>query len=476
MNKDYEVIIVGSGPAGYVAAIRCSQLGLKTLCVEKHGEDGKPSLGGTCLNVGCIPSKSLLESSLEFYKAKNTTKEHGIHLEGITLDIKAMQNRKNNVVKGLTSGVQGLFKLNGVDSLQAKAVVEGEGKICLKLPDGSEEEFNSKYIIIATGSKPKILENIKFDRETIVSSTQSLSFDRVPPSLAIIGAGYIGLELGSIWSRLGSKVTILEALEDFLPDVDKQVSDEAFKILTKQGLDIQLGSKVISAKKEEAGAQIKYENESQELSLASDKLIVATGRDPVTEEVIGPESGIELDEKGFIKVNAKCETNIHNVFAIGDTVRGPLLAHKASEEGIMVAENIAGETIQVNYELIPSVIYTHPEIAWVGLTEGQALDKGLASNIGVFPFRANGRAMASGDNEGFVKFMSNQQDNSILGAHVIGPNASEIIQQVVIAMRTKTTVKELTSTVFSHPSYSESLHEAALLSEGKAIHISNRKR
>ena len=476
MEKHYDVITIGSGPGGYIASIRCAQLGFSTLCIEKCGLNADPVLGGTCLNVGCIPSKALLDSSYQFLKAKNELELHGIHVDKPSLDLIAMQKRKEKVVSKLTSGVKGLFKLNRIDSLQGEALVEGEGVVSVRKPDDSQITFTTNNIIIATGSIPQLIPDITLDRKLIVTSTEALKFKSVPKRLAVVGAGFIGLELGSVWSRLGSEVVILEELKDFLPSVDNQLSSEALNLLSNQGLDIRLSTKVTGAEISNNEVIINLQNEINEKQLIVDKVIIAIGRKPFTEKVLGPNSGVALDEKGFIKVNSSCETNISNIYAIGDSVRGPMLAHKASEEGIMVAEIIAGESLKIDYEKIPVVIYTHPEIAWAGLTEYQAKEKGIVVRAGVFPFSGSGRALASGKEDGFVKLLTNKIDDSIVGIHVIGPAASDIVQQGVIAMKVNSTAADLASTMFSHPTFSESLHEAALAVNGRAIHISNRQK
>ena len=474
--EHYDVIVIGSGPGGYVSAIRCSQLGLKTLCIEKCGDSDKPILGGTCLNVGCIPSKALLDSSYKFFQAEKELKFHGILMDKLSVDVIEMQKRKEKIVLALTKGVQGLFKLNHVDSIQGEALVEGVGKVSVMKPDNSKVDLTADYIIIATGSRPIELPSISFDQKSVLTSTEALNLQKVPERLAVIGAGAIGLEIGSIWSRLGSEVEILETLKDFLPSADKQISSEALKILTKQGITIKLAVNVQSAEITNDEVTVKYVDESGEQELIVDKLIVAVGRTPAIQNVLGQNSGVEIDDKGFIKVNSSCETSKVNIYAIGDTVYGPMLAHKATEEGMMVAENIAGESIEIDYERIPAVIYTHPEIAWVGLTEEQANDNGLEIKTGFFPFSANGRALTSSEGIGFVKVIADAKDDSIQGIHVIGPAAADIVQQGVIAMNLESTAEDLSLTMFSHPTFSEAFHEAALFIRGKAIQISNRKR
>ena len=475
-DSHYDVIILGSGPGGYVSAIRCSQLGLKTLCVERCGENNKPIFGGTCLNVGCIPSKALLDSSYNFHLANSGLESHGINLKSITMDVGRMLERKEKIVSGLTKGVESLFRLNKVESVLGEALVLEKGKVVVQEPSGNKVTLTSENIIIATGSSPILLPSIECDGDKIVTSTGALDFDEVPEKLAIIGAGAIGLDLGSVWSRLGSEVVILEALENFLPNADQQISSEAIKILSNQGLDIKLGAKVNKAKMESEEVLINYSDDSGANEIKVDKLVMAVGRKPQTQNIFASELEIKVNDQGFIEVNEFCETSLKGIYAIGDVVRGPMLAHKASEEGIMVAENLAGESTEIDYGRIPFVIYTHPEIAWAGLTEEKALKNNLDISVGSFPFKASGRALASNETEGFVKVISNAQDDSIVGVHVIGPSAADIVQQGVIAMQLESSAEDLGLIMFSHPSYSEAFHEAALATRGNAIHIGNRKK
>jgi len=476
MSDNYDVIIIGSGPGGYVSAIRSAQLGLKVLCIEKCGSELNPIFGGTCLNVGCIPSKALLDSSYHFKNASLDFINHGIALDNLEINVELMMARKDKIISGLTSGVAGLFKLNKVNSIKGEAVVQDSKKVLIHSEDGSIKEVIGDKIIIATGSTPIDLAGLSVDQELIANSTGALSFKEVPENLGIIGAGAIGLELGSVWSRLGSKVTIIEALEEFLPMADLQVASEAKKILEGQGLEILLGSTVESAIIENNRINLSYSDNNDKKSMTLDRLIVAVGRKPLTDEVLGPDCGIQTDERGFIKVNEFCETNLEGVFAIGDVVRGPMVAHKASEEGIMVAEIIAGEGGEINYQRIPAVVYTHPEIAWVGLTSQEAESKGINISSGVFPFQASGRALAADETQGFVKVITDLENDSILGVHVIGPSAADIVQQGLISMEFDSTAEDLGLVMFSHPTFSEALHEAALASRGNAIHIGNRRK
>ncbi len=476
MEQHYDIIIIGSGPGGYVSAIRCSQLGLKTLCVERCGEDNKPVLGGTCLNVGCIPSKALLDSFHNFQLANSGLESHGIDLKNLSIDVGRMLERKEKIVSGLTKGVESLFKLNKVRSIFGKASIPEKGKVVVEEPSGNKVTLTAENIVIATGSSPILLPFIECEGNKIVTSTGALNFKEVPKRLGIIGAGAIGLELGSVWSRLGSEVVILEALEDFLPSADKAISSEAMKILSSQGLDIKLGAKVHKAETAFNDVIVNYTDDTGEGEVKVNKLVVAVGRKPQTENILADELDIKVNDQGFIEVDEFCETSLKGIYAIGDVVRGPMLAHKASEEGIMVAENIAGESTEIDYERIPFVIYTHPEIAWAGLTEEQALEKNIDISVGSFPFKASGRALASNETEGFVKIITNAKDDSVVGVHVIGPSAADIVQQGVIAMQLESSAEDLGLIMFSHPSYSEAFHEAALATRGNAIHIGNRKR
>ena len=471
----YDVVVIGSGPAGYVAAIRASQLGLKTLCVEELVDDsGKPSLGGTCLNVGCIPSKALLDSSHRYYEANKKLSEHGININSLKLDIAAMMKRKDDIVEKLTGGISGLFSANKVESMIGRGSVISKNIVKVTKGDGSSEEVEAKNIIIATGSSPIEIPAAKFGKK-IVDSTGALSFDEVPKSLGIVGAGIIGLELGSVWSRLGSKVTVIEALDTFLPMTDPDISKETFKEFKNQGLDIKLNSKLTSSKELKDSVKVTYEQDENEVEDEFDKLIVAVGRKPNSSEILPKELNIKI-ENGFIEVNQHCQTSIKNIWAIGDVVRGPMLAHKGSEEGIMVAERIAEKYAEVNYDLVPSVIYSHPEIAWVGKNETELKDENIQYKIGKFPFAASGRALAVDQSKGFVKVLSDVKTDTILGVHVFGPAAAEIVQQALISMEFGASSEDIALTMFSHPTVSEAFHEAALASNNQAIHIGNKSR
>ena len=472
----YDVIVIGSGPAGYVAAIRASQLGLKTACIEKSFDaDGNSQLGGTCLNVGCIPSKALLDSSHRYSDAINHLSNHGIEVSKPKLDIAKMMERKNKIVTQLTTGVSGLFKANKVTQILGHAKIIDSNHVEVISKDGSET-LETKNIVIATGSSPINIPVAEINNKDIVDSTGALEFDSVPKKLGIIGAGVIGLELGSVWSRLGSEVTVLEAMDEFLPMADKRIAKDVFKEFNTQGLNINLGCKVTSAISNNKDITVTYENNGNTTELKVDKLIVAVGRSPNTENLLDKNCGLSIDENGFIPVNDFCETNVQNIWAVGDVVRGPMLAHKASEEGIMVVERIAGKHAEMEYDLVPSVIYTHPEVAWVGQTEEDLSAAGIEFKTGSFPFAANGRALASGESAGFIKVIADKKTDTILGVHAFGPSAADIVQQGVVAMEFGASAEDLGLTIFSHPTVSEALHEAALAVNGQAIHIGNRKK
>ena len=472
----FDIIVIGSGPAGYVAAIRASQLGLKTACIEKSStSNNKPQLGGTCLNIGCIPSKALLDSSHRYADALNHFSDHGIKVTKPKIDISQMMERKNKIVSQLTSGVAGLLKANKVSQITGSAKIIDSNNVEVSNEENTEL-LKTKNIIIATGSMPIDIPVAKVDNKNIVDSTGALEFKAVPKTLGIIGAGIIGLELGSVWSRLGSKVTILEAMDDFLPMADSKISDDVLNEFNKQGLNINLGCKVTAAKSNEKNVTVNFQNNGDQSELTFDKLIVAVGRKPYTNNLFDESCGLSVDQNGFISVNEFCETTIKNIWAVGDVVRGPMLAHKASEEGIMVAERIAGNQVEMEYDLVPSVIYTHPEVAWVGKNEKELNDAGVEFKTGSFPFAASGRALATGESTGFVKVIADKRTDTILGVHAFGPAAADIVQQGVVAMEFGASAEDLGLTIFSHPTVSEALHEAALAVNGQAIHIGNNKK
>jgi len=472
----FDVVVIGGGPAGYVAAIRSSQLGLKTACIEEYADsDSNPTFGGTCLNVGCIPSKALLDSSHRYHDAANHLKTHGIDIKNVELDVPAMMKRKDDIVKKLTGGISGLFAANKVTPIAGRGKVIAGLKVEVTNANGDIEIVESKNIIIATGSSPIEIPSAKFDDKNILDSTGALEIESVPETLGVIGAGVIGLELGSVWARLGSKVTVIEAMDDFLFMADKEIAKETLKDFKKQGLDIRLGCRLTSSKSLKNSVNITYETEAKSEEMKFDKLIVAVGRKPNTQDVFSDDSGVDLDDRGFINVDDHCQTNAANIWAIGDVVRGPMLAHKGSEEGIMVAERIAGKHAEMNYDLVPSVIYTHPEIAWVGKNEQELKDESIEYKVGKFPFAASGRALAVDQSVGFVKLLSDAKTDTILGVHVFGPSAAEIVQQALISMEFGASSEDLGLTIFSHPTVSEALHEAALAVNNEAIHIGNKR-
>ena len=477
MPEKYDVVIIGSGPAGYVAAIKAAQLGLKVACVEQWLDDSNNiQLGGTCLNVGCIPSKALLDSSHKFADVRDNLAVHGITVKKADIDIPAMLARKDQIVSQLTGGITGLFKHNGVTPISGVGKVLVGAKVEVTDNKGNVQVLDASNVIIAAGSVPVSIAPAPIDDEHIIDSTGALRLTEVPVRLGVIGAGVIGLELGSVWRRLGSEVVRLEALDEFLPMMDVQIAKEAGKIFKKQGLDIRLGARVIGTEVKKGKVEVTYTSAGGEHTELFDKLIVAVGRRPRSEELFSSDSGITLDERGFIYVNDNCETEAPHVYAVGDIVRGLMLAHKASEEGVMVVERIAGKQAQMNYDCVPSVIYTHPEIAAVGQTEQELKADGIECKIGVFPFAASGRALAANDSDGIVKMIADAETDRILGCHIIGPSAADLVQQVVIAMEFGSSAEDLALTVFGHPTLSEAVHEAALAVDGQAIHIANRKK
>ena len=477
MSDSYDVIVIGAGPAGYAAAIRCAQLGLSTACIDKSiGKDGQPVLGGTCLNWGCIPSKALLDASHKYVEAQEQFAEIGINVGDVAVDVPKMIARKDEVVKGLTGGISGLFKGNGVTALAGSGQLLANTQVEFTPHSGDVQILKAQHVILASGSVPVEIPPAPLTDGYVVDSTGALEFDAVPKRLGVIGAGVIGLELGSVWNRLGAEVVVLEALEEFLPMADERIARDAKKILTDQGLDIRLGTRVTGAQVQDGAVSIAYEDSDGAQSLVVDKLIVAVGRRPNTQGLLAPDSGVNLDERGFLYVNDLCATDAPNVYAVGDVVRGPMLAHKGTEEGVMVAERIAGYKPLVNYDTVPSVIYTHPEIAWVGKTEQELKAAGEAYHVGTFPFAASGRALAANDTHGMVKVIAQAETDRILGVHVLGPQASEIVAQAVIAMEFDASAEDLGLIMFAHPTLSEALHEAALGVAGHAIHMVNRKR
>jgi dihydrolipoamide dehydrogenase len=479
MSDAFDVVVIGSGPAGYPAAIRAGQHKLKVACVDEWKNfDGTYAFGGTCLNAGCIPSKALLESSELFQRAKDEFSVHGIQLGDIKLDLAAMQKRRASVVKTMTTGITALFKANGVVGIQGHGRLLPGNKVLVTAADGTERTLEARHVILASGSTPIRLKTVPHDGVAIVDSWNALEFDAVPGSLGVIGAGVIGLELGSVWRRLGSAVTVLEAVEQFLPMVDQTIAKEALRHFKKQGLDIKLGARVASAAVHGTGAKaavdVVYSDAQGEHTLQVDKLVVAVGRRPFTDGLLADGTGVEVDSRGFIQVDAHCRTGVPNVWAVGDVVRGPMLAHKGKEEGVMVADLIAGKFGEVNYKVIPSVIYTAPEIAWVGQTEEQVKASGRAYKVGTFPFAASGRARAMEAGQGMAKIVSAKDDDEVLGVHVIGPMAGELIGEAVLAMEYSASTEDIQRTIHAHPTLSEAIHEAALAVDKIAIDSINR--
>ncbi|SIT69283.1 dihydrolipoamide dehydrogenase [Ectothiorhodosinus mongolicus] len=475
MAKDkYDVVVIGGGPAGYVAAIRAAQLGLDAACIDRWRDgEGQARLGGTCLNVGCIPSKALLESSELYEHTGKHLNSHGVLVGKLELDLAAMMARKDKLVGQLTQGIQGLFKANKVDWLQGSGQLHPDKQVKFTTHDGKESMIAAENVILAAGSVPIELGFAPFDGDYIVDSTGALEFDKVPKRLGVIGAGVIGLELGSVWRRLGSEVVMLEAQDRFLTFCDDQVANESRKMFSKQGLDIRLSARVTEAKvdKRKRSVAVTYEDEQGKHTEHFDKLIVCVGRRPASDDLIAGNVELATEERGLIHVNDHCETTLAGVYAIGDVVRGPMLAHKGSEEGVMVAERIAGMNVSLNYDVIPNVIYTLPEIAWVGASEQDLKAKGIPYAMGVFPFVASGRAKAMDDTSGFVKILAHAETDRILGAHIISPRASELIAECVIAMEFGASSEDLGRTVFAHPTLSEAVHEAALATLGHPLHI-----
>ncbi len=478
-NKQFDVVVIGAGPGGYIAAIRAAQLGFSTACIESESyadPKGEVRLGGTCLNVGCIPSKALLRSSELYDEASHAFVMHGISATDVKMDVGTMVRRKDNIVTQLTGGIKGLFKKNKVTLLAGLGSFAGREnemwQVAVASRDGSTEVVDAKHVIVATGSSPRHLDGIPVDNKVICDNAGALSFDAVPKRLGVIGAGVIGLELGSVWKRLGSDVTIVEALPDFLAGADPAVAKEAWKVFTqKQGLKINLGVKINSVKQGKKGVTVEYEMGDGAFTLECDRLIVSVGRVPNTTGLGCDNVGLKLDDRGRIEVNDHCQTNLDNVWAVGDVIRGPMLAHKGMEEGVMVAELIAGQAGHVNYDAIPYVIYTHPEIAWVGKTEQQLKNEGVEYRAGQIPFAANGRALGQGDTTGFVKMLACAKTDRVLGVHVIGANASELISEAVTAMEFGAASEDIARICHAHPTLSEVMHEAALAVDKRPLHF-----
>tara|TARA_B100001996_G_scaffold378248_1_gene362114 strand:+ start:85 stop:1488 length:1404 start_codon:yes stop_codon:yes gene_type:complete len=467
MEKNFDVIIIGSGPGGYVCAIRCAQLGLKTACVES-----RKTLGGTCLNIGCIPSKSLLNLSETYFKAKNQFSNLGIETDNIKLNLSKMMNNKNKSVLTLTKGVEFLFKKNKITHLKGTGAIKSKDTVAVIDDSNKKTDYKCKNIVISTGSVPSTLPGVKIDEKTIVSSTGALSFEKIPKELVIIGGGYIGLEMGSVWNRLGSKVTVVEFLDTIIPEMDKDVSNEFIKILKKQGINFKLNSKVtsVNTQKDQAIVDLTNNQNAKRERLQCDKVLVAVGRKPKIDQSI-INFGIKTDEQKKIKVNKKFETSVKNIYAIGDVIKGPMLAHKAEDEGIAVAEIISGQAGHVNYNVIPAVIYTSPEVASVGQTEEQLKKNNVKYKIGKFPFLANSRAKVNNEYEGFVKILADADNDKVLGVHMIGPHVGEMIAEMALAMEFGASSEDIARTCHAHPTHTEAIKEAALAVDKRPIHF-----
>jgi dihydrolipoamide dehydrogenase len=475
MSRNYDVVVIGAGPAGYIAAIRVAQLGMSVACIDEwQNKDGKYAFGGTCLNAGCIPSKALLESSELFHRAQHEFSKHGISANDVGIDVAAMQKRRAGIVRQLTGGIGGLFKANKVDGLVGHGKLLADRKVEFTPVDGESEVIEASNVILASGSAPIELPAAPFDNDKIIDSWDAVELDAVPERLGVIGAGVIGLELGSVWARLGAEVTIIEAMDDFLFMADRDVAKVAAKDFKDQGLDIRLGAKMTGAKTGKGGVKVEYEDSNGSHTLEVDKLIIAVGRRPFTDGLFAEDAGIQMDDRGFIEVDDECRTRVKGVYAIGDCVRGPMLAHKASDEGVMVADLIAGEIAEMNYDVIPSVIYTAPEIAWVGKTEAEVKESGRPYKTGSFPFAANGRAKALEQTSGMVKVIAAEDDDEVLGVHIVGPMAGELIAEAVLAMEFSASTEDLQRTIHAHPSLAEAIHEAALAADKRALNYMNR--
>ncbi len=465
MSEKFQAIVIGGGPGGYVCAIRLGQLGFKTACIESRG-----SLGGTCLNIGCIPSKSLLNLSEEFHKAKNLSNK-GIEIGDIKLNLSKMMKNKDKAVTILTKGVEFLLKKNKVTYFKGTGSFKSKNEILIKDKDGKENLIQADKIIIATGSEPVSLPNIEFDEKIILSSTGALNLNQVPKKMVIVGGGYIGLEMGSVWSRLGAEVHVVEFLDHITPGMDKEISDEFMKILKKQGIIFHMQHKVEKIKKNEIGAIVSTLDQSgNKIDFECDVVLISVGRRPNTKSLNLEKIGVELDNKKRIKTNKNFQTNLDNIYAIGDVIAGPMLAHKAEDEGIAAAENIAGQSGHVNYDTIPGVIYTNPEVASIGNTEEQLKERNIDYKIGKFSFIANSRAKAIDDTEGFVKILADKKTDKVLGAHLIGPHAGELIAEIGIAMEFGASSEDIARTCHAHPTFSEAVKEAALSVDKRAIH------
>ena len=467
MENNFDLLVIGGGPGGYVCAIRAAQLGLKTACIESRG-----TLGGTCLNVGCIPSKSLLNSSELFSKAKNNFDSIGIETGNIKLNLKKMMTNKSKSVQILTKGVEFLFKKNKVSYIKGKGVLFSKNDVVV-YQDGKKTSYKSKNVVIATGSSSTSLPGIKIDEKNIISSTGALSLEMVPKNLVIIGGGYIGLEMGSVWARLGSKVTVIEFLDHIIPGMDREVSKEFEKILKKQGIQFKLNTKVTGVKTSAGKTTVEFSNNDTKVkeNLECDKVLVSVGRRPYTEGLNLSKIGVKKDEKGRIVINGKFQTSVTNIYAIGDVIKGPMLAHKAEEEGIAVAEILAGQAGHVNYDVIPGVIYTSPEVATVGKTEEELKKLKIDYKVGKFPFLANSRAKVNNESEGFVKILADSRTDKVLGVHIIGPHCGDMIAEMALAMEFGASSEDIARTCHAHPTHTEAIKEAALAVDKRPIHF-----
>ena len=475
MSKPFDLVVIGAGPGGYIAAIRAAQLGMKVACVDawQNGE-GKPAPGGTCTNVGCIPSKALLQSSEHFEQVNHHFADHGIECKGVSLKLDRMLGRKNDVVKQNNDGILYLFKKNKIEFFHGKGSFVGKGAEGwqIKVSGTTEADLTAKHVVIATGSSARALPGLAFDEKQVLSNDGALNIGAVPKRLGVIGAGVIGLEMGSVWRRLGADVTVLEAMPEFLAAVDQTIAKEAFKIFQKQGLKIHMGAKIAQINQSARQVTIEWTDAAgQEQKLVVDKLIVSIGRVPYTGGLGAEAVGLKLDDRGFVEVDDQCKTNLENVWAVGDVVRGPMLAHKAEEEGVAVAERMAGQHGHVNFNTIPWVIYTSPEIAWVGQNEQELKAQGIAYKSGSFPFLANGRARALGDTTGMVKVLAHAQTDEVLGVHVIGPMASELIAEAVTIMEFRGAAEDIARICHAHPTLSEAMKEAALAVDKRALNF-----
>ncbi len=467
-DKSYDLVVIGGGPGGYVAAIRAAQLGMKTACVEKRG-----ALGGTCLNVGCIPSKALLHSSERFAEAKHHFAEHGIKAAKVELDLGAMMGRKDKVVSDLTSGIEFLFKKNKVDYIKGAGSIPKPGQVAVALNGSGNETLGAKNILIATGSESTPLPGVEVDEKQIVTSTGALALAKVPEHLVVIGAGVIGLELGSVWSRLGAKVTVVEFLDRILPGMDAEIAKQTQRVLKKQGLDFQLGRKVTGAKKTKGGVTLSVEavKGGKADELKADVVLLSIGRRPYTEGLGLEALGVKIDNRGVIQVDQRYQTSVPGIYAIGDCVPGPMLAHKAEEDGVVCVEMLAGQSGHVDYNLVPGVVYTWPEVAGVGRTEEELKEAGVDYKVGKFPFTANSRARANAETDGLVKILADAKTDRVLGVHILGPLAGDLLAEAVLAMEFGASAEDIARTVHSHPAMGEAVKEAALAVHGRAIHM-----